>query len=198
MDLARAGVSLIDNKVRAQSLASANFSSEIPLGSELACLAFRIRLGIAVRLLIMVVLCSDHGGTVSDTCAAQERGEFLPEFVVVDGLFTWSINKELRHLAVEIEQCCGDFMSLGLIRVQQLRLSKTLDDHAQFPAQIERVLNGHIHTGAHSRSMSMHCITNQKDPDKRLSAISMAHEYTLPIVQARGLRDLVVHLQMSV
>src|SRR5205085_1533764 len=72
-----------------------------------------------------------------------------------------------------------DRLALGLVAVEQQRITPVTQNQAQFPAEVERVLNAHVHALAADRAMDVRGVAEQKHPvfakTRRLSPVDAEH-----------------------
>lgn len=66
-------------------------------------------------------------------------------------------------LAVDGDEVEGDLAALGLVRAQDFRAGGAVDDGAEFPAEIVRVLHGDVHALTEFRGVGVDGVAGEED-----------------------------------
>lgn len=90
-----------------------------------------------------------------------------------------------------------DRFALGLVAVEQLRIPPVPQNQAQFPGEVERVLNPHVHALAADRAMDMRSVAEQKHPalatTRSLSPVDAEHRRPSRIAEPERVETALVN-----
>src|SRR6516162_3018194 len=78
-------------------------------------------------------------------------------------------------LAVEFDQLLGNGMPLRRVGVQNLRYAPAPQDGRQFPAVVERVLHGHVHTLSSLRTVRMARVASDENVRQATAGLVIGH-----------------------